>query len=107
MIFMKNIESEIFKNKIKMSLQGIGAIGLGSLAGVCSVIVYRVGDYLIQNQGTPEQYSILITAGVANAVSLAFTCNLFVHARDSYLEIKKLRQKQKVGELCGNEEEYF
>ena len=93
---MKDIESLIREHKIKMGLQIAGLVTFGSLAGVCSVIVYKVGDYLIQNQGTPEQYSTLVSAGIANAVTLAFTTNLFLSAKNTYQEIKGLRQKQKV-----------
>ena len=106
---MQNIESEIKKHRIKLGWQGVGLAALGSMSGVCFAIVYKSVDYLVErNQEiTPDEYSILFTAGFATATALAFTSALFISTKNNYQKIRDLRRKQKVGELYGNKKEYF
>ena len=99
---MKNIESEILKQKIKIGLKAAGAVAFGSLA---VFVGYETIDSLITANGivslneadylNPNKISYLNTIN-ANAVSLTITIALLVSIRDSYRKIKDLRQYQKI-----------
>ena len=95
---MKNIESEIFNNKIKMSLQGIGTAAFAAISGISIATTYKTFEYLMErNQAiTPDEWGVVSTLLIANSAALAITSAFFIHAKDSYKKIKDLRRYQNI-----------
>jgi hypothetical protein len=99
------LDSLIKKHKLKMSLQGIGALAFGSVGVLMTYNVYKVVSYLREHNIEVPTTELLpslneqINFGdmmFANAVALAFTLGLGNYAKKNYDKVKELKQQREI-----------